>query len=330
MERRFHFEGPRLEGIGVIALVIIVIAGGLLFFGVGNIGVGYVAVVVDPVFGSTSVVGTGSNAQYFIKAPWASVYKIYVATDSVHMWSDVAEAGDFPAVESLTKDGLKVDVDVTVRWRINPGGAADLFRRYPTLDWRERAVIPIIRETIRNLLVDYTAIQTIEQRANIGVVLRAQLEESFRQEPSIGDAIILDAVNIRKIALPVNFVNAIEKKLAAEQLSIAAEFNKTRLLVIADANAQSAIKQAEGVAQSRLIVANATREALLTIAEADPGIDLNELTRLYLYLETLSDIAETGKSQFIVVPEDTQLIIPHGMTLFIPLKPFNIGCVIGD
>ncbi len=312
MERRFRFEGPRFEGVGVIALVIIVIAGGLLFFGVGRIGVGYVAVVVDPVFGTTSVVGTGSNAQYFIKAPWASVYKIYVATDSVHMWSDVAEAGDFPAVESLTKDGLKVDVDVTVRWRIDPRGAADLFRRYPGLDWRGRAVIPIIRETIRNLLVDYTAIQTIEQRANIGVVLRSQLEESFSQEPSIGDAIILDAVNIRKIALPANFVNAIEKKLAAEQLSIAAEFNKTRLLVIADANALSAIKQAEGVAQSRLIVANATREALLAIAEADPDINLDELTRLYLYLETLSDIAETGRSQFIVVPEDTQLIIPTG------------------
>ena len=41
-------------------------------------------------------------------------------------------------------------------------------------------------------------------------------------------------------------------------------------------------------------------------------VDLNELTRLYLYLETLRDIAETGKSQFIVVPEDTQLIIPTG------------------
>lgn len=310
MERRFRFEGPRFEGAGVVALVIIVVAGGLLFFGVGRIGVGYVAVVVDPVFGSTNAVGTGNNAQYFIKAPWASVYKIYVATDSVHMWSDITEAGDFPAVESLTKDGLKVDVDVTVRWRIDPRGVADLFRRYPTLDWRHRAIIPIIRETIRNLLVDYTAIQTIEQRANIGMMLRAQLEEAFSQEPSIGDAIILDAVNIRKIALPVNFVDAIEKKLAAEQLSIAAEFNKTRLLVIADARAQSAVKEAEGVAQSRLIVANATKEALLAIAEIDPSIDLNELTRLYLYLETLSGIAETGKSQFIVVPEATQLIIP--------------------
>lgn len=309
MDRRFEFEGPRIEGGSVAVIVLVIVLGGALFLSVSNIGVGYVAVVVDPVFGSTSVVGTGSNAQYFLKAPWASVYKIYVATDSVHMWSDATEEGDFPAVESLTKDGLKVDVDITVRWSIAPGAAADLFRRYPALDWKDRAIIPIIRETIRNMLVDYTAIQTIEQRASLGVALAASLENAFRDESSLSSALVLDAVNIRKISLPENFVNAIEKKLAAEQLSIAAEFNKTRLLVIADANAQSAIIEAQGRAESRLIIANATRLSLDIIAQASPGIDQAELTKLYLYLETLRDMAASGNAQFIVAPDAGQYIL---------------------
>jgi len=309
VERRFDFEGPKLEGYGVVVIILIIVLGGLVFFSAGSVGVGYVAIVVDPVFGSTTVVGTGGNAQYFIKAPWASVYKIYVATDGVHMWSDATEAGDFPAVESLTKDGLKVDVDVTVRWSIAPSGAADLFRRYPGLDWKDRAIIPIIRETIRNLLVDYTAIQTIEQRASLGVALMTTMEKTLEEEPSLAGAVTLDAVNIRKIALPDNFVNAIEKKLAAEQLSIAAEFNKTRLLVIADANAQSAIIEAQGMAESRLIIANATRQSLMIIAQANPEADLAELTKLYLYLETLKDIAASGKGQFIVVPDTGQYIL---------------------
>jgi len=283
--------------------------GGALFLSVSNIGVGYVAVVVDPVFGSTSVMGTGYNAQYFLKAPWASVYKIYVATDSVHMWSEAEEEGDFPAVESLTKDGLKVDVDITVRWSIAPGAAADLYRRYPALDWKDRAIIPIIRETIRNMLVNYTAIQTIEQRAALGVALATSLERALQDEASLSNAVALDAVNIRKITLPDNFVNAIEKKLAAEQLSIAAEFNKTRLLVIADANAQSAIIEAQGMAESRLIIANATRLSLDIIAQASPGIDQAELTRLYLYLETLRDMAASGNAQFIVAPDTGQYIL---------------------
>lgn len=309
MDRRFEYEGPRIEGGSVAVIVLIIMLGGALFLSISNIGVGYVAVVVDPIFGSTSVLGTGSNAQYFLKAPWASVFKIYVATDSVHMWSEAEEEGDFPAVESLTKDGLKVDVDITVRWSIAPGAAADLFRRYPAMDWKDRAIIPIIRETIRNMLVDYTAIQTIELRATLGVALATSLERALQDEASLSNAVALDAVNIRKITLPDNFVNAIEKKLAAEQLSIAAEFNKTRLLVIADANAQSAIIEAQGMAESRLIIANATRLSLDIIAQASPGTDLDELTRLYLYLETLKDIAASGNAQFIVAPDASQYIL---------------------
>jgi regulator of protease activity HflC (stomatin/prohibitin superfamily) len=309
VDRRFEYEGPRIEGGSVAVIVLIIMLGGALFLSISNIGVGYVAVVVDPIFGSTSVVGTGSNAQYFLKAPWASVFKIYVATDSVHMWSEAEEEGDFPAVESLTKDGLKVDVDITVRWSIAPGAAADLFRRYPALDWKDRAIIPIIRETIRNMLVDYTAIQTIEQRAALSTALAASLENALRDEQSLSGALVLDAVNIRKISLPENFVDAIEKKLAAEQLAIAAEFNKTRLLVIAEARAQSAILEAQGMAESRLIIANATRRSIEVIAEASPGSSLDELTRLYLYLETLRDMAATGNAQFIVAPDASQYIL---------------------
>ena len=309
VSRRFDFEGPRIEGYGIVAIVLIIAVGGLLFFSVGRISVGYVAVIVDPVFGTTNVMGTGENAQYFIKAPWATVYKIYVATDSVHMWSDAMEAGDFPAVESLTKDGLKVDVDITIRWSILPSGAADLFRKYPGLDWKDRAIIPIIRETIRNLLVDYSAIETIELRATLGIALKTSLEKALEEESSLSKAVALDAVNIRKITLPDNFVSAIEKKLASEQLAIAAEFNKTRLLVIADANAQSAIKEAQGLAASRLIIANATKQSMMIIAQANPEIDPAELAKLYLYLETLRDIAASGKGQFIIVPSDSPYIL---------------------
>jgi regulator of protease activity HflC (stomatin/prohibitin superfamily) len=310
VERRFNFERIRIEGVAVIAVALLLVVGGIIFFSVGRIAVGYVAVIVDPLFGTTNVAGTGQNAQYFVKAPWASVFKIYVATDSIHMWSDVTGQGDFPAVESLTKDGLKVDVDITVRWSINPTYAANLYRRYPRLDWKERAVIPIIRETIRNLLVNYSAIETIEKREIIGLVLKDHLNNAFQSEPSLQKAIILDAVNIRKISLPTTFVEAIEKKLASEQLSIAAEFNKTRLLVIAEANAQSKIKEAEGQAQARLILANSTREAIVTIAKINPDLNSTEITKLYLYLETLRDIAETGKGQFIIIPDESQFILP--------------------
>lgn len=305
MERRY-FEGrPRIEGVGAVAIVIIIIVAGVLVFSITRVGVGYVSIIVDPVFGTTTSVGDGANARYFLKPPWSSVFRIYVATDSINMWSERLLTGDFPAVEALTKDGLKVNVDITVRWRVSPTAVVALFRRFPGLDWKDRAIIPIIRETARNLIVDFTAIETIEKRGIMGTLLEQDLAESFETEPSLEGAVLIDAVDLRKIELPEKFVTAIESKLAAEQLAIAAEFNKTRILVIANASAVSEIIKAEGVARSRVIVANATREAIEAIAMHNPEIEAAELTNLYLYLETLRDISESGKSTFIIVPSDT-------------------------
>lgn len=311
MDREYFERRPRIEGVGAVAVVIIIIIGGVLVFSMGRVSVGDVAVIVDPILGTTSSVGDGANARYFFKPPWASVFKVYVATDSVNMWSEGAGIGDFPAVEALTKDGMRVDVDLTVRWRVFPSNVVDLFRRFPGLDWRDRAIIPIIREAVRDLIVNFTAIATIERRGVISAMMEQSLSEAFRDEPSLAGAILIDAVNLRRIALPDGFVNAIESKLAAEQLAIAAEFNKTRLLVLANASATSEIIKAEGIARSRVIIANATREAVEAMAALDPELDKAELTRLYLYLETLRDISESGKGTFIIAPSDSgQFIIP--------------------
>lgn len=311
MERRYFDQRPRIEGSIAIAVVLIIIISGVLVFSVGRIGVGYVAVIVDPVFGTTSSVGDGANARYFFKPPWASVFKIYVATDSVNMWSEAVERNDFPAVEALTKDGLRVDVDITVRWRVLPSGVVDLYRRFPGLDWKDRAIIPIIRETVRNLIVNYTAIETIERRGVIGTQLVKDLGKVFEVEPSLQGAVLIDAVNLRRIALPDKFVNAIESKLAAEQLAIAAEFNKTKILVLANASAVSQRIKAAGIADSKLIIANATKEAIEVIAFPLPETDLTQITNLYIYLETLRDIADSGKGTFIIAPADSeQFIIP--------------------
>lgn len=311
MDKGYFERTPKIEGIGAVAIVIIIIIGGVLFFSVGRVSVGYIAIIVDPAFGTISSIGDGNNARYFIKAPWASVFKIYVATDSVNMWSERTAADDFPAVEALTKDGLRVDIDITVRWRVSPSSVVELFRRFPGLDWRDRAIIPIIREAVRNLIVDFTAIETIEKRGIIGTMLVQSLSEAFSEEASLAGAVLIDGVDLRKIALPDTFISAIESKLAAEQLAIAANFNRTRILVLANATASSEIIKAEGMAKSRIIIANATSEAIEVIAALNPEIDKAELTRLYLYLETLRDISASGRGTFIIAPGDSgKYIIP--------------------
>ncbi|MCD6480466.1 prohibitin family protein [Candidatus Bathyarchaeota archaeon] len=305
-ERSVEFRPPRVRRAAALAVLLIIVVGSIMLFSVGHIGVGYVAIIVDPLTGSMRSIGDGASARYFFKPPWASVYKVYVAMESIHMWSEAGQRGEFPAVEALTRDGLRVDVDITVRWRISPSKVVELYRNYPGMDWKDRAIIPIIRETIRDLIARYDAIDTIEKRGEIGALLGEELEKALKEDPSLEGAIILEGINLRRIALPDAFVNAIEKKLAAEQLAIAAQYNRTRMLVLANATAVSKIIEAEGAAKSRIIVANATRKAIEIIA-GETG-NTTSITNLYLYLETLREIAEKGGSIIIVSGEDRFLI----------------------
>ncbi|MDH5200391.1 MAG: hypothetical protein OEW93_05845, partial [Candidatus Bathyarchaeota archaeon] len=68
--------------------------------------------------------------------------------------------------------------------------------------------------------------------------------------------------------------------------------------------------RAEGVARSKIIVANATREAIEAISALNPEIDEAELTSLYMYLEILRDISQSGRGTFIIAPSESgQFII---------------------
>ena len=57
MERRYFEVRHRIEGAGAVAVVLIIIIGGVLVFSVGRIGVNYTSIIIDPVFGTTGSVG---------------------------------------------------------------------------------------------------------------------------------------------------------------------------------------------------------------------------------------------------------------------------------
>lgn len=304
-ERRFR---------AIIILIIILAGLGVsAVFSIGTVEVGKVAVVIDPILRSVYSVGEGTISQVFFKPPWAQTVKISVAVDTIDMWSEAGQVGEYPAVPCLTKDGLGVDVDITVSFSIAPSEVVAFYKRFPGLDWKGKRLIPIIREVVRDVVVQYTALQTIERREEIGVKLAQALSDAFKTDPSVGGAIIFLQGDLREIALPERFVGAIEAKLAAEQLSIAAEYNKTRILVMANATAQSYIIEAQGLGKSKIVIANATAESLRIIA-AQTGMNQTQLAQLYLNLEALKEMAKEGRTTFLIVAgkEGITWLLPIG------------------
>jgi len=92
------------------------------------------------------------------KAPWVSDIHIYYAVDSVGMWKEGELQGDFPPITPISKDGLRIEVDVLVRWSLDPTKLKALYQRFPNLDWKNRVVSSVIRETGRDVIGQYTAI----------------------------------------------------------------------------------------------------------------------------------------------------------------------------
>lgn len=158
------------------------------------------------------------------------------------------------AITVKTVNGSSVDVDVTVRYRIN-ASEADTFVK----DWNNERQMEqrLIRPTIRTVLRDEaSSLQTTGQDAIYTQAGRAALEEAalealeqdFEDEP-----IVLEAVQIRNIDLPSSIDKALDRKEEAKQ-QVEVEREK--------------VKQEEARAEQKIVQAQADAEAIEIRGEA--------------------------------------------------------------
>ncbi|HDD64090.1 MAG TPA: prohibitin family protein [Thermoprotei archaeon] len=296
---RVSSDAKVISKVLAVIIVLIVIVGIFLAFAFDQVGVGEVAIIIDPVSGGIVNVVTGPR--YFFKMPWQVVDKVYIAVDTLDMWTDTktGEQGEWPSVPCLTKDGLQVYVDITVRWRIDPNKIIELYRNYPSKNWESRALAPLLRETLRNIISNYTATETIEKRSEIASLINSEYIKVIQSERTLGGAIIIEGIDLRNIDLPANFKAAVEEKLTQQQLMMAAEYSKKRTLILANASAEAEILKAWGEAKAKLILTNATSASIQMIKEV-VGDD-EEAIRIYIMLLLLKDVAQTGKNVYILV-----------------------------
>lgn len=292
----------------LIVLIIFAIIIPLTIF--RTVAVGYGALLVDPI--GRTISGPIIGPAWFLKAPWVSDIHIYYALDSIGMWSEDEVQGDYPAITPISKDGLRTEVDLLVRWSLDYTKLKDLYQTFPKLDWKERAISSVIREITRDVIGEFTAIQIIENRSIITQALSENITTSLYAEKSLLSSLENIEVDLRDIGPPADFLQAIENKLAAQQAKLQAEFERERILILANASAAEKIIAAEGEASSRLIIADGTAESIRIIAES-AGMNATELTNLYLTLEALKEIAKTAETFVVILGEDGLVyMIPVG------------------
>lgn len=177
-----------------------------------------------------NIVNTGLK----IVAPWNKLYKY-----------DVKEQKREETMDVLDKNGLSINMDITVRFNPVYDRIGYLHETFGTT-YIDKLVVPEVRSTVRRVTGRYTAEEIYSTK-------RAEVEQSIIDETAdILDKnnIKMNALLIRAINLPEDIQKAIESKLTHEQEALAMKFVNEKEKM----EAERKRIQAEGIARYNDII----------------------------------------------------------------------------
>eukprot|EP00243_Klebsormidium_subtile_P001901 TRINITY_DN135_c0_g1_i1.p1 TRINITY_DN135_c0_g1~~TRINITY_DN135_c0_g1_i1.p1 ORF type:complete len:466 (+),score=73.83 TRINITY_DN135_c0_g1_i1:71-1399(+) len=161
----------------------------------------------------------------------------------------VADESDVP-----TKEGLVVELDVSILHSLQPSSAADLYITVGP-DYVRKIILPELHSAVANITSEYSA------RA-LYTDARAQLTReltSYLQQKLTHKGIVIEDVLLRAIKLPEQLTNAIQDKLRTEQEAQRMEF----VLLKEQQEAERKRIEAEGIATFQKIVSEGISPQLL-------------------------------------------------------------------
>lgn len=288
---------------GLIVLFVVLLLFAVIFplMMLVKVDVGHAVVLVDPV--SKSIGDPILGPAFAVKAPWVSAVDIYYATDSYET-----------TVPCFSSDQLEMQIEVLVRWALNTDKIRNLYSNYPNMNYKETAIESILEETMRLITKDYTALETIEFRDVVRNEIEATVLEELQTESSLAGTLMHLEFDLKNIGYPEKYTSAIEDKLVAEQQKIQADFERERILILANATAQEIVIKASGEAEAKVIEANATREAIeLVLKSVGQSGNETRIAELYLWVQTLQRIAPDVEI-LIIGTDGIPVLIPTNST----------------
>jgi regulator of protease activity HflC (stomatin/prohibitin superfamily) len=315
---------PRRTAAGfVIVILIFLVAAVILSLSVYSLPAGVVAVVVDPVSGQISKPVKGPALGF--KAPWAYLIEDTYAIEVIEFVQKERAAGrwEFTAPEVLTKDGVTVTVEIVVRYRIVPQRFDELVKKFPQVDYDDKVLVPKARQLIRDVVSKVSLDYLIENRDQIAKQIEQQYREAVESDPALAGLVEILDVNVLNFILPAQVTDAINRKVAAQQDAIRAQFerqrveelaraNYTRTVLAAMAEANATITRAKAQAAQITLIADATRTAIEMLIKA-AGANATEAARLaelYIYLSGLREVAQTGNVQIVAISGGAGQVVP--------------------
>jgi len=210
----------------------------------------------QPPLDKQNIIGPG----FHVKAPWNDVYIYDVSENQVEETMDV-----------LDKNGLNINVDVTLRFHPIYDSVGEIHETFQR-DYIRRLVIPELRSTVRQVMGRYTAEEIYStKRPAVETAIKSETEEILGAP---GNNIVMRALLIRSIKLPEQIRLAIENKLKQEQEALAYQFRLEK----EKSEAERKRIMAEGEAAANDIINSSLTDNLLKMRGIEATRDLSNST----------------------------------------------------
>ncbi|MFH1783536.1 MAG: prohibitin family protein [bacterium] len=215
--------------------------------------------------------------------PLASVVRMSVRTEEYTMSIAGGEGkvkGD-DAIDALTKEGLKVRLDLTGWYRLEASAAPKVYQTIGT-DYEVKIVRPALRTAIRDAVVKYTAagIYT-EKRTDLVANIETVLSQLTKER-----GILIEKILLRNVILPKKLTEAIDAKQAAEQEAQQMEF----VLLKEQKEQERKIIEAEGIKSANKIIASGLTPSYLQ----------------WYRIDMMKQLVNSPNNTIIFIPEDMQ------------------------
>jgi regulator of protease activity HflC (stomatin/prohibitin superfamily) len=206
--------GPKPVGglLRVVALllttigVLVLVGSTLAIIQAGQVGVRHAFGSVDPVPLLPGV---------RIVSPWSEIER-YSTREEQH--PEVGRQAE--TIPALSSEQMSMNLDVAVRWQIDPKEAPYIFTEIGGEDQIRNVVLNAIRKGVRDGMVQFS-INDIQQRNKIARTMQAEVDSALVTKPRGGGGpfliATLTAFFLRNLEPPQQVVQAINNKIAQEQ-----------------------------------------------------------------------------------------------------------------
>jgi regulator of protease activity HflC (stomatin/prohibitin superfamily) len=238
--------------LAVAALFIVILLGNKIFFTLEATERGVIFCPFGDGLDKENIYTPG----FHMKAPWNNIYRF-----------DVKEQKSEETMDVLDRNGLSVNIDVTVRFYPIYNKIGYLYEGF-RLDYANLLVIPEVRSTVRQVAGRYTAEEIYSTKR--GEVEQAIIDEAGTKLSQ--NNIEMKALLIRSINLPKDIKQAIELKLTQEQEALAYQFKLEK----EKSEAERKRIQAEGEARANKIINSSLTPQLLKMRGIEATLQLSK------------------------------------------------------